>query len=119
LGQKSISTIKGYHAHIYYDATSKEGAAALRAAIEDKFTVEMGRWRDEPVGPHPSAMYQVAFEVEVFADFVPWLTLNRNGLVVLIHPRTEDDIADHTAFAMWLGEKLELDIEVLKQLITR
>jgi DOPA 4,5-dioxygenase len=114
LGQKSISTIKGYHAHIYYDAAGKERAAALRAAIEDKFTVEMGRWRDEPVGPHPSAMYQVAFEVEVFADFVPWLALNRDGLVVLVHPRTGNDIADHSAFAMWLGEKFELDLGVLK-----
>ena len=42
------SKIEDYHAHIYYDAGSRDVAADLRAAIESNFTVEMGRWRDEP-----------------------------------------------------------------------
>ena len=37
--------------------------------------------------------------------------LNRGGLDVLLHPETGDDLADHTAHAVWLGEKLPLRLE--------
>ena len=69
--------IQSYHAHIYYDEASRPVAAALREQIQRTFTVEMGRWRDEPVGPHPQPMYQVAFSVDQFPRLVPWLMLNR------------------------------------------
>ena len=38
-------------------------AQELRSQILQKFVVKMGRWREEPVGPHPQAMYQVAFQI--------------------------------------------------------
>jgi len=53
--------ISCYHAHIYYDGASRDIAAHLREMIEPNFKVEMGRWRDQPVGPHPQSMYQVKF----------------------------------------------------------
>ncbi len=72
-------SIRGYHAHIYYDRDTRRSAAELRASLGERFDVAMGRWRDEPVGPHPQAMYQVAFGTELFAELVPWLMLNRCG----------------------------------------
>lgn len=110
-----LEKIHGYHAHVYYDAASRADAARLRDAIESNFDVEMGRWRDEPVGPHPQAMYQVKFGVGEFARIVPWLMLNRSGLTVLIHPETGDDYQDHAVNALWLGEKLQLRLEVLRR----
>jgi DOPA 4,5-dioxygenase len=59
-------------------------------------------------------MYQVAFPVEAFPRLVPWLTLNREGLNVLVHPLTDDSVADHTQFALWLGAPLPLRVEVLR-----
>ena len=59
--------INCYHAHIYYDDASRDTAAHLRETIERIFKVEMGRWREEPVGPHPQAMYQVKFDPDEFA----------------------------------------------------
>jgi DOPA 4,5-dioxygenase len=44
---------------------------------------------------------------------VPWLALNRGDLVVFIHPKTGDDVADHRDFAVWLGAKLDLDLKGL------
>ena len=76
----------------------------------------MGRWRDEPVGPHPQPMYQVAFETAVFPALVPWLMLNRDGLTVLVHPRTGDEVADHGRFALWLGAPLALNMDFLEEL---
>lgn len=113
---RSIDAIHGYHAHIYYDESTRAAAARIREQISAQFEVRMGRWRDEPVGPHPQAMYQVAFEPEVFPRIVPWLMLNRAGLDVLVHPETGDEVPDHTDQALWLGEKLELNVEFLRNL---
>ena len=41
--------------------------------------------------------------------------LNRDGLNILVHPLTDDSVADHTRFAAWLGTPLPLRIEVLRR----
>jgi aromatic ring-cleaving dioxygenase len=107
--------IRGYHAHVYYDDAARDTAALLREEIERGFEVEMGRWRDAPVGPHPRPMYQVKFGADQFARVVPWLMLNRNGLTILIHPNTGDAYRDHAHNALWLGEKLKLRLDVLSR----
>jgi aromatic ring-cleaving dioxygenase len=111
------SIIRFYHAHIYYDAASRPAAERLREEIERRFEVVMGRWRDEPVGPHPQPMYQVKFDPPEFARIVPWLMINRAGLTVLVHPDTGDAVADHAVHPLWLGQKLDLRIDILRRLI--
>jgi aromatic ring-cleaving dioxygenase len=107
--------ITGYHAHIYYTKPeARERAAVLRALIDEKFDIRMGRWREDPVGPHPQPMYQVAFETSQFADIVPWLMLNRNDLTILVHPETDDNYADHMVHPLWLGEVLPMNEVFLK-----
>jgi len=110
------ASISCYHAHVYYDGGSRETAARIREEIERRFKVEMGRWREAPVGPHPQSMYQVKFDPEEFARIVPWLMLNRAGLNILVHPETTDAYTDHAVNALWLGEKQKLRLEVLRDL---
>jgi aromatic ring-cleaving dioxygenase len=106
--------IKHYHAHIYYDPSTRERAARLREQVAAAFpSATLGRWHDVPVGPHPQSMYQIAFPAELLASFLPWLMLNRAGLVVLLHPETGDDYADHTDHAVWFGHILSLRLDVL------
>lgn len=107
--------IEGYHAHIYYDAASRATAERLRQEMAARFTARLGNWHDEPVGPHPVAMYQLAFGAAEFPRLVPWLMLNRGGLDVLVHPLSGDSLADHTRFAMWLGKALPLRLDVLRR----
>jgi len=109
------AVINCYHAHVYYDDASRDIAARIREEIERKFRVEMGRWRDAPVGPHPQSMYQVKFDPHEFARIVPWLMLNRAGLNILVHPETTDAYTDHAVNALWLGEKLKLRLDVLRK----
>jgi len=109
------SRVRGYHAHIYYDPETRTTAERLRTGIGDRFQARLGSWHDEPVGPHPVAMYQVAFAAEEFSTLVPWLMLNREGLSVLVHPLTDDSVADHTRFALWLGTALSLRLDVLRR----
>lgn len=105
--------IAGYHAHVYYDAATKDRAASLRARIEERFEIQMGRWHDKPIGPHPTGSYQIAFAPDLFGEIVPYLALNRDGLTVFVHPDTGDDIPDHTDRAIWLGKQQELDLSAL------
>ena len=107
--------IKGYHAHVYYASDTRATAVRLRAGVGERFRARLGNWHDEPVGPHSVAMYQVAFAADQFPGLVPWLMLNRDGLTVLVHPLTDDSIADHTWFAAWLGKPLPLRLEVLRR----
>jgi aromatic ring-cleaving dioxygenase len=109
------SRIKGYHAHVYYSPQTRPVAERLRAEIGERFDARLGSWHDEPVGPHPVSMYQVAFAGEEFSGLVPWLMLNREGLDVLVHPLSGDSIADHTRFAAWLGTPLPLRLDVLRR----
>ncbi|GLQ07917.1 DOPA 4,5-dioxygenase family protein [Sneathiella chinensis] len=108
-----ISNIEGYHAHIYYTPETRRQAEKIREIMGSKFEVILGRWHDKPVGPHPISMYQVAFSIAEFERLVPWLMLNHKDLDVLIHPLTGNDLADHSDFALWLGNKQPLDLSRL------
>lgn len=113
--QQNMISIKDFHAHVYYDADTRDRAAQIRDALAAQFEVRLGRWHDQPVGPHPTAMYQVVFSPLLFGELVPWLMLHHLGLNILVHPTTGDDVADHTDHALWLGEKLDLDINSLRR----
>lgn len=61
------------------------------------------------------------FEVNIFTPaqfgaFVPWLSVHRGPLSVLVHPNTTEDEErlNHTQRAIWLGERIPLDLSVLK-----
>lgn len=110
------SVIRFYHAHVYYDEATRAKAQRLREELERRFAVVMGRWREMPVGPHPQSMYQVKFDPPEFSRIVPWLMINRDGLNILVHPDTGDAIADHALNPLWLGDKLELNIEILRHI---
>jgi aromatic ring-cleaving dioxygenase len=107
--------IREFHAHVYYDAATREVAAKVREGLS-RFAVRLGRWHDEPVGPHPKSMYQVAFAPSEFGKVVPWLMLNREGLDILVHPDTgADSVGDHLERALWLGNRLALRTERLSR----
>ncbi len=68
----------------------------------------------KPVGPHPLWSCQLAFAASEFATLIPWLVAKRNGLSVLVHPVSGDDLKDHSEHAMWLGNSAELDLSIFK-----
>jgi aromatic ring-cleaving dioxygenase len=109
----SATCIGGYHAHVYYDSASRLAAERLAKAIGDTFAVRFGGFFDEPVGPHPIGNLQIILTTAEFADFVPWLMLNRGDLDILVHPLTDDSVDDHTRHALWLGTPVALRLEAM------
>ena len=105
---------KSYHAHVYYSEKTRKTAKGVRLSLNKLFQVRLGRWRDFPVGPHPVPMYQVAFQAGLFDQIVPWLMEHHEGLSVLVHPNTGDDLMDHSGHAIWLGKQLKLNLDMFR-----
>jgi len=107
-----------WHAHVYYDEDTWEAARRLHQELSDMLVggtlanlVLVGKMYETGVGPHPMPQ----FEVQFLAAAVPDITriIEKSELRALIHPLTDDDLADHTTLAVWLGEPLPLDESVL------
>jgi DOPA 4,5-dioxygenase len=110
------SIITGWHAHVYFDAASRDRAWALRETVAAELAgqVQIGRFHEKPVGPHPMWSFQVAFAASAFADVVGWLDLNHGGLDVFVHPNTDDELRDHRDCAIWLGKSHTLNLDALR-----
>ena len=109
-----MSENKGYHAHIYYDPSTRPAAEMLRETIAGRFDVRVGELSDEPRGPHPISQFVAIFETPEFQNIVPWLMLNRDGLDVLVHPLTESSYDDHSKNALWLGTPVPMRLDILR-----
>ena len=101
-----------YHAHIYYSEVERPAAEELRqnfAAGSDILFV--GRMMDRGVGPHPIPQFEVHFLDDDRAEIVAMI--EASGLRALVHPLTDDDLADHTTLAHWIGSPVDLDVTTL------
>lgn len=107
-----------FHAHIYFTPEDRPLAEALRDFFLDRRTgtaepriLFVGPMRDGPIGPHPLPQYEIHF-LESSRDAVI-AAIEASGLRALVHPLTDDDLADHTRLAHWIGGPLDLDLTVL------
>jgi DOPA 4,5-dioxygenase len=103
-----------YHAHIYFEAETVEFATDLCNKAGDMFALKVGRVHQRPIGPHPKWSCQITFSSKDFEKFIPWLKNNREGLSVLVHALTDDNLKDHTEHAYWLGTEVELSLDIFR-----
>ena len=110
-----VSRIKSWHAHVYFDETSRDAAREFRDGVTAQFgnSVQMGRFHEREVGPHPRWSYQIGFEPTQFADVVGWLALNHGALDVFVHPNTDNELRDHRDCALWLGRSYQLNLRAV------
>ena len=112
----SPTRIATWHAHVYFDAATQRNAArALRETIASELAgrVELGRFHEQPVGPHPVGSYQLAFGPGEFSHVVGWLALNHGVLDVFVHPNTGEELRDHRDCALWIGRSHVLNLAAL------
>ena len=101
-----------YHAHVYFADDEIPAATALHAAFAAKPSILfVGRMMDRGVGPHPIPQFEIHFLEEARQEVIEVITTS--GLRALVHPLTDDDLADHTTLAHWMGEPVELDLSTL------
>ncbi|KAI3553258.1 dopa 4,5-dioxygenase [Colletotrichum abscissum] len=115
----------GFDVHIYHFQSNPEQvkhARDLWERIRREFPeLRIYRFWEKPIGPHPVAMFEVnIFTPAQFGAFIPWLTIYRGPLSVLIHPNTVEEGIDHNATelrnhtqrATWMGDRLPLDTTI-------
>lgn len=109
------SLINSWHAHVYFDASSRAAAWALREVINIELAghMEMGRFHEKPVGPHPMWSYQLALPAASLSHVLSWLALNHGALDVFVHPNTGEELRDHSDCAIWLGSSHTLNLAAL------
>ncbi len=109
------ASIDSWHAHVYFDADSRDAAWALRKVIDEQLDarVQLGRFHERPVGPHPMWSYQLAFDGSQLTPVLGWLALNHGALDVFVHPNTGDALRDHRDCAVWIGRSHQLRLEAL------
>jgi aromatic ring-cleaving dioxygenase len=107
-----------YHAHIYYEPQTRDVAVRLHRRLRDAASngdalgvIYVGDLRDRPVGPHPLPQFEIHFDAQTLPQVLA--VLEPSGLGALVHPLTDDDLADHTTLARWIGAPLQLDLSVL------
>ena len=112
LGSALTTKDSPWHAHIYFTDRDRAAAEALRAAFtaspEVLFT---GAMTEGPAGPHPIPQYEIHFR-EAALELVRSM-IAASGLSALVHPLTQDDLADHTTLGQWIGQPVELDLTLL------
>ncbi len=107
--------IRGFHAHVYFGPDTLEQARALCEAAAQQFpAIKLGRMHEKPVGPHPDWSCQLAFKPALFGELIPWLAMRRAGLVIFIHPISDNDLVDHRDRAIWMGAVRPLNLDVLR-----
>lgn len=105
-----------YHAHIYHEAHQRTASDALHARLTElrgdfSDLLMVGNLREGPVGPHPLPQFEIHFLARALPQVLP--LIEASGLRALVHPLTDNDLADHTTLAHWIGEPLDLDLSVM------
>jgi DOPA 4,5-dioxygenase len=102
-----------WHAHIYVSAGDRDAAERLRERFlaEKPNVLFVGRLTEGKAGPHPIPQFEVHFRGRSLAAVRS--AIEQSGLRALVHPLTDDDLADHTDLGQWIGEPLELDLTTL------
>jgi aromatic ring-cleaving dioxygenase len=111
--------IQTYHAHIYFTLDEMALATQVRENILKELPqlTYKGQLIPMPIGPHPKPMFEIHIPASDINYAMATIDALRQGLSVLIHPVQHDEMAAHTSDSRWLGEKLTLNLEILKQLI--
>lgn len=113
--KRPINIHEDYHAHVYFDSDSKDTARSLCDRVAKQFELNIGRFHERTVGPHPMWSCQITFSAKNFDDFIPWLDANREDLTIFVHGLTGDDLKDHTDYAYWLGQSVALNLGMFEK----
>jgi len=107
-----------YHAHIYFEHAQQALADTARALLRDFMAsgkipqlLFVGRPTNGKAGPHPIPQFEIHFTKEALPTVCDFI--KASGLRALVHPLTDDDLADHTRLAHWIGEPVDLDLTTL------
>ena len=105
-------SIRGYHAHIYFNPDQLDEAKVFATAAREEFRCGVGHFHTAPIGPHPRGSCQLSLTPEQFGRFSIWASEHRGALTIFAHGLSGDDLADHTRYVIWFGPSENLDLSL-------
>jgi len=115
---KDASARAPYHAHVYFTAATQPVARALHEQLRtllksdrDAGLLVVEELDEVAVGPHPLPQFEIHCYESYLSTLLP--LLEASPLISVVHPVTDDDLADHTVLAQWIHGSVELDLSVL------
>ena len=108
--------IQTYHAHVYFSVDEMVLAEQVRDNIIEALPqlTYTGQLIPIAIGPHPKPMFEIHVPAASINYAMATIDGLREGFSVLIHPVQADELDAHTGGARWLGNKLALNLSVLK-----
>ena len=107
-----------YHAHLYYVPETRAVAESMRLRLIDGMAsgtipklLFVGQLKDGKAGPHPIPQFEIHYTKAALQTILS--LIEESELTALVHPLTDDDLADHTTLAHWIGTPIELDLTTL------
>ncbi len=115
LDGKEYKIMEKFHVHIYFTKNEIELAQKVRDELIRAIPqlIYVGELILKPVGPHSKPMFEIHIPAAEIDRIAAIIDKKRSGLSVLIHPVQDDELAAHTVFARWLGDRLKLDLNNL------
>lgn len=131
----AIPPFQSYHIHVlFWQSNRNSTSAALE--LQEKFFFKFGLTRPvdlcpfepggtepdaslcyfetdfHPAGPFLTAQTAWFIPVEMYEEAVSWTLKNKGSLDVFVHPNSGCGLQDHTDYALWGGNKWEVDSSV-------
>lgn len=110
--------MKYYHLHVYFEPNDLESARLWSTRADLLALVDSVKFREYPVGPHPTGMIEAYFNEMTYPAVIAWVKENRGDFSAMIHQDTGDDFKDHTDHIQWIGKELPLNFEFFKLIQT-
>ncbi|MBC7533265.1 MAG: 4,5-dioxygenase [Oligoflexus sp.] len=108
----SSKGIVEYHAHVYFQDSTRTSAEALHEKIGEVFgdRIHRNSIANGPRGPHVQNMFGLDIPKAQFEELLGFLLLNHGRHSILFHPVTDNELLDHTHHALWLGQPQALEL---------
>lgn len=115
LDGKEYKIMEKFHVHIYFTKDEIELAQQVRDELIRAIPrlIYVGDLILKPIGPHSKPMFEMHIPATEIDNIAQIIDKKRSGLSVLIHPVQDDELAAHTVFARWLGDRLKLNLDNL------
>jgi DOPA 4,5-dioxygenase len=120
--KSAAAKVSEYHVHIYFseDGADRWMAEMLANRLVQAFPGKVtGGHAVGKVGPHTRPNIEVDIAPEAFGEVLKTLQLNSQGLSILVHPRTGDEVFDHLSAALWLGQPVPFNEAFFDRLMNR
>jgi DOPA 4,5-dioxygenase len=111
--EKKMPPLLPHHVHVYFNHAAHselKKAEDLKVKIAQNFPdLQHGKLYADPVGPHMEGQFVVYAPDNRLNMVKEFLKAHNNGLSILIHPNTGNDIVDHSdAKTEWINKKPDL-----------